>query len=323
MHINSAHDLLQDLTLSNKQQQAVEAYYRNPSGRYFMPVVDILLAHGAVDEARQLLITGLANHPAYSVARICLAELQFEDGEFQQSWHTLEENPVYVKNNLSADLLKLKIATVLKWNDLLYLLVAKLRKEQNLPELEKRLIYEFDRFGVKEAHAFLVDKLQKKGIRLEHVYGSDDRFTDVSENTVDSLEADEFSDEGPHSCDSISNFFVAPLWQIFDKEVIAGSESSIEDLDSLTLARVYREQGFYQKAIEVLRRLVFIAPENELLQREWIEVKSLLEEQKLMERDLDPGLADKMDEVDGLNGRLNTLNQFLIRLDDLERKKNL
>lgn len=314
------HVILDDLILSEQQREAVDLYYSNPKSRNFLPVVDILLSHGAEGEAIHLLVCGLVNHPSYTVARIKLSQLYFNRGDFQQAWQALEASPVGLQDNITAQLIKFKVALILRWDDLFRLLIAKLRSEKNIPRFERDLIIQFDRFGVEEAYGFCVRELERLGIHLRRQGGESQKVKDgeISDADRSEVEGDTFVSE-----DSISGFFVAPLWQIFDRFDETAHRHEAHDLDSLTLVKVYKDQGFYEKALEILKRFVFLAPENDLLQREWIETKALFEEQKLKERSFDPVLAERMNQVQGLNSRLNKLQNFLKRLDDHERTKQI
>jgi hypothetical protein len=66
-----------------------------------------------------------------------------------------------------------------------------------------------------------------------------------------------------------------------------------------------------------------MAPNNELLRKQVAELRSLKEEQERREREFDPELADRMDEVAHLDQRIRTLTTLLEELDHDNKQKDL
>ncbi|MCX6127671.1 MAG: hypothetical protein NTX25_01240 [Proteobacteria bacterium] len=87
------------------------------------------------------------------------------------------------------------------------------------------------------------------------------------------------------------------------------------DLDDLTRARLARRQGLYQAAFEIYERLAYASPGNELLRREFGEIRDLRNSQREIDRQMDPKMADAMEKVRSIDKKIAGLRQILLQLD--------
>ncbi len=319
---------LEAIKLSRSEQIAIEHFGKKPDGRGFFAAAEILAKYQRIDEAIQLLTQGLQRHPHYSVARVYLAFLLSRQFFFREAWTILEASPSPLRGNLTAQVLRLKLAVILNFEPLARSLCLEL-SSQEFQDGEARVIIEHIEIkSFPQLRRDYAAHLGWKGLdQMPHQALYDEAFPQPS-----SIPAQVSASASPlprraSTEDQFANadfrervargFFSSPVHDIFLKQpMTAGLDHA--SLDDLTKARLLRRQGLYQKAFDIYERLVYSSPGNELLRRELAELRELRDNQKQLDQKLDPGLAEAMEKVRQIDRRIQTLNQLLGRLDEYE-----
>jgi hypothetical protein len=96
----------------------------------------------------------------------------------------------------------------------------------------------------------------------------------------------------------IENFHVVPLSEVFVPDSasnsVGGGGQQVE-LDSTTLAEIYAKQGVYSKALSIYRRLLRMAPHNDLIRLKVSEMARLEKEQRSDDLAADPVVFERME----------------------------
>jgi tetratricopeptide (TPR) repeat protein len=302
---------LESEKLSKTDLIALEHFQRKPEGRGFYAVAEILWRTQHAEEAIQLLNLGLERHPHYSVARVFLAQIFFQKRFAKEAWTTLEGSPTPLRTNLTAQILKLKICVIMG-QELSARTLCRELSGHDFQDSEAQTLMQ--QMGIKPFSQLrreyaehlqwplssLVDKRlegAQKEIPTQHLQ---------SQEPI--LASSDFRDRVARG------FFASPISEIFQKVY---QRQSVDDthLDDLTRARLMRRQGLYQKAYDIYERLVYTSPSNELLRREFHDIRELRDNQKLVDQKLDPALADAMERVQGIDRQIAILQTLLRRLD--------
>jgi tetratricopeptide (TPR) repeat protein len=300
--------------LSKPEQIALDHFKKKPEGRGFFAVAEILIRHERIEEAIQLLTEGLERHPHYSVARVYLSQLLFRKHFYREAWDALEASPSSLRTNLTAQILRLKLCVMLGFESQARSLCRELGAlEFQDPEarmiIEKVQIKPFAQLRRDYAEHLkwpgLAPEAPRAGVAQEAV---DTSVKEIQEQALASADFKERVAKG---------FFASPVTEIFVKRTphAALDQASVDDL---TRARLLRRQGLYQKAFDIYERLVYSSPGNELLRREFAEIRELRDTQREIDQRLDPDLAEAMEKVRAIDRRIRILTQVLGQLDAYE-----
>ena len=90
----------------------------------------------------------------------------------------------------------------------------------------------------------------------------------------------------------------------------SGKSTTVE-LDSTTLAEIYAKQGFYAKALAIYRRLLRMAPHNDLIRLKVSEMARLEKGQRDDDLEADPVIYDRMEVVEIIDRQIRFMNQML------------
>lgn len=309
--------ILEKKQLSKSEQIAVDHYKKKPDGRGFFSVAEIMAKHQEWDEAIQVLVFGLERHPSYSVARVFLGHLLFRRHNFVEAYNALDKSPTSLKTNLTAQLLRLKLS-VLLGKEREALEIVKELSSQDFQESEALLIIEqLDIKPFAQVRRDFADFLKVSFNILPQ-----DRQADVelpsfrtADNFLKATTREEEEAQASFRERVAKGFFASPIHSIFSKPLVTLPPDQT-DIDQLTRARLLRRQGLYQKASEILQRLVLEAPNNELLRREYTEICDLRETQKEIDKRMSPEIVESMEKVRKIDAKIRALNDLLSRLDD-------
>lgn len=309
--------ILEEKNLSKSEQIAVDHYKKKPDGRGFFSVAEIMARHQQWDEAIQLLSFGLERHPSYSVARVFLCHLLFRRHSFMDAWTVLEKSPSPLKTNLTAQLLRLKLAVLLgkgsEAKDLVKELASQdFHESETLAIIEQMDIKPFAQVRRDYADVlkipFSVLPQDKQAEAETSAPGSADHFLKAVNREEEEAQVS-FRER------VAKGFFASPIHSLFTKPLITLPPEQ-GDLDEWTRARLMRRQGLYLKASEIYQKLVREAPSNELLRREYAEICDLRDAQKEIDKRMNPEIVEGMERVRKIDDKLRFLNDLLSRLDD-------
>jgi len=335
--------LLLNLPLSRTEREVVRRFEADPLGRTFLPIADILRSHRLLDESLELLSQGVERHPTFAVARVVLARELLQKGMVEPAWRTLESSPVPLRENILAQKLRLRLAVLLGMEAQAKATAQHMLLHQMVDADAKRIIDVMDVTGFADARSKLMQEAEAKGTTLvlptAETSQSASSSPSSSQASAGSTMQEPSRAPSPEAREaeirlaavearlaeadepSLAGFHVVPLDEIFrpssgtepgDSARARGAEGV--ELDSTTLADIYARQGHYSKALVVYRRLLRMAPHNELLRRKVAELVKLEREQKDVDLTVDPSVVDRMESVEIIDRQIRFYNDLLSRL---------
>jgi tetratricopeptide (TPR) repeat protein len=269
------------------------------------------------------------DHPGFSVARVVLSRELFHRGQVLDAWDTLEKAPMPLIDNVLAQKLRFKMALLFGDEISARSSFQQLKVQQGVDPEVKRLMDRIDTEGISLCRDSYKADLIARGIELRlpdpsaiperspaHSAANEKPRGELrhrSRKFVLEYELDEATRR------DIDRFHVVPLPEVFAPGTIteSGDQSrNAVELDSTTLAEIYAKQGFYAKALSIYRRLLRIAPHNDLLRMKVAELSRLEKEQRQDDQETDPVVYERMEVVEVierqerfLRGLLDALNQ--------------
>jgi tetratricopeptide (TPR) repeat protein len=318
--------MVAQLPLSRVEQEVLRRFQEDPSGRQFLPLSDVLRNHKLVDESLELLIQGVHNHPAFAIARVVLARELFQRGQVMDAWEALEKSPLPLADNILAQKLRLKMAVLLGDESTARSAMQLLRVQQGVDPDSRRIFDQLEVDGVQAARDNFRSELQKKGIdlRLPRVAEIQDSPKTQPQQRPEALiqtKGQRFILEyelDPTTRKQIENFHVVPLSEVFvpDMEVAQGVGAAQQvELDSTTLAEIYAKQGVYSKALAIYRRLLRMAPHNDLIRLKVSEMARLEKEQRNDDLAADPVVFERMEVTDLIDRQMRFMQGLLSKLE--------
>lgn len=322
---------LETVGLGRSEQITVDHYRKKPEGRGFFAVAEILAKYQRLDEAIQLLMHGLERHPHYSVARVYLAFLLFNRQLFREAWTVLEGSPSSLRSNLTAQVLRLKLCVVLNFESAARTLCRELQTQEFQDPEAQIIIKQID---LKSFAQLRENYAQHLGWSLNGIPPTTNSTPphSVAPQTLDASRGegrselraaepanwsqDTLADNAEFRRRVATGFFSSPLGELFVKS--SNQSVAPDSLDELTRARLFRRQGVYQKAFDIYERLVYSSPGNELLRREFGEIRELRDAQKEIDQKLDPELAKALERVRTIDKQIQILNLLMERLNEYE-----
>jgi len=297
--------------LGKKNQSALLAKYfnmykKNPRSRVFAPLAESFRKLGMLEDAYKILKEGIRNHPNYTLGYIVLAHCYYDEQKYELTYNTLR--PIIAQNADNISLQKIFAQACIHLGHLeealdtfKYLLfmnpkdkyfadqVKKLEddlmvghkkmtldqliKSPDIPEIKVNPTVDDDWVQVnfsgpensKEEKQLLESNEVKKDLKDEWVMnpptGVDHpilKDTQVKNRSLeDDFYADEFEEEGDID------------------EVNASSLSSDTPIVSHTLIDLYCAQHYYDKAIELLEKILELNPEDLSSRQKLVSVKEL------------------------------------------------
>lgn len=323
--------MARQLPLSRAEQEVVRRFEEDPSGRQFLPLADLLRTHKLVDESLELLAQGVQDHPGFSVARVVLARELFGRGLVLDSWNTMERAPISLTDNVLAQKLKFKMAILLGDEASARTALQHLKVQQGIDPEIKKLSDQLDIEGLVLTRDSYRRDLEKRGIDVRIPLGepviTTGRNRQDSESTFDDRHAIKSREKkfilefelDDSTRKSVEKFHVVPLAEVFVPEAsvesLGGSDKiTTVELDSTTLAEIYARQGFYSKALAIYRRLLRMAPHNDLIRLKVSEMARLDKEQRSDDLESDPVVYDRMEVVEIIDRQMRFMNKLLENL---------
>ncbi|MCX6118394.1 MAG: hypothetical protein NT027_12685 [Proteobacteria bacterium] len=321
-------NLLGHLPLSRTEQEIVARFASDTDGRGFLPVADIFRAHKLNEESVEILLEGVQSHPNFAVARVVLARELYNRGLLLDAWRLLNDSPVPLYDNVLAQKLLFKTAVAFGDESVATQTYEVLKQNQGL---DGEIIKLFDLIvlqGMSSAREIWRNELSSKGIKVGHLPIELDqaplvepkkvkaRSNAATSATTFNLELELDSATKAH----IQQFHVVPLDEVFSGENVGhsnlerGQSLNTIELDSTTLADIYVKQGYYSKALGIYRRLLKLAPHNDLVRMKVSEVAKLEREQRNLDVEEDPVLFDKLEVVEIIDRQIRYFNHLLLKL---------
>lgn len=308
--------LLEKLSLSRTEREVLKRFRSDPEGRSFLPIADILRAHGKIDESLELLVQGVNRHPRFTVARVVLARDLFRKGLIAESWQCLEDSPISIDENILAQKLKFKMTILMRDESGVLRMQRQMTNHKMVDPETQKYIDLITVSGIARCREELVRELVHQGISADNLSqaGMPQRLMDESEVlTEEHVAKPRLSWNDP-----AAGFHVVPLAEVFRPRDLTdnrydASSGSVE-LDSTTLADIYAGQGHYGKALGVYRRLLRLNPNNDFLRKKVAELTRLDRIQNEGSTELDAGMVDQMEQLEIIDSQIQYLHSLMEKL---------
>ncbi len=317
------------LPLSRSEQEVLRRFEQDPGGRQFLPLSDVFRAHKLLDESIELLTQGVQDHPGFSVARVVLARELYHRGLILDAWTVLDQATSSLTDNVLAQKLKYKMAILLGDEGSARSAFQHLKIQQGIDPEIHRIHEQLDMEGLPVARDAFQRELKRRGVDIKLPVVPP--LTSSSErSTLDGLSGGPLSQPPvrtkkfilEYELDDptrkhVENFHVVPLVEVFAPGSEPGpgvAKGSSVELDSTTLAEIYAKQGFYAKALAIYRRLLRMAPHNDLLRLKVSEMARLEKQQRDDDLESDPVLYEKMEIIDIIDRQMRFMNRLLENL---------
>ena len=302
--------LLESTELSQSDRDTLARFEKDPVGRGFLPVGDLLYSKGFINEAIELLMEGVERHPKYSVARVILGKYLYDKGMFVTSWKTLNDVPVSLSDNLLAQHILFRLALILGEEKEARRLLSHM-KDQNLIDhdiehLNRTLQVE----GIKAVKEFLLTAYHEDEIELPK---ENEKIFMSSEKSSESLTGGVTEDYS-----KLGAFHVVPLKEIFAPSESSSSEVEVKgvELDSTTLADIYEKQHHFGRALEIYRRLLRVSPSSDLIRRKISELSKKKQDLENSDLGLSPDIVDNIEDNRTVDSQISMLEGMLEKLGD-------
>lgn len=318
---------LKNQQLSRQDRQTVRRFLSEPKSRLFLSVAELLKAYDQTADCVALLEYGVKGHPSYGAARVILAREYFEQGRFNDAFEMINGSPVALQQNRLAQKILFKTAMILGFFPEADGALTRMKTLDSKDEETAQAADLIDLHG----HAFLrsqlmdrhqpaarADPLAMPLVSTPPLPGlprvADPRIPprpprDSGARTEDLLRKIDLGE--------FSRYKIAKLADIFSGEVQLEGSSQAEhkdltlELDSTTLADIFAAQGHYRRALGIYRRLLRLVPANAHVRNRVRELSKLLEDQKAQDYEIDPDTIEKMEQIDGIDRRMQILQEWL------------
>ena len=288
--------ILDNFPLIKSDRSLLERFRRDPDGRGFLSVAELLKACNFPAESLELLQSGVAAHPRFSAARVVLAREFFQRGMVCEALSIIEESPVNLKTNIMAQKIKLKSLLLLQREQEFCEVLDFLKMERAFDDECERLAQLFHRDGFAKTASVFAARLVADGIPV---------------NITPPSPPPEITPE--HRPPEVSNYWIMPVDEIFFSNNDKGS-SSVAELETKAMAQVYEDQGNHAKALQIYRRLLAKLPHNEFLRHKVIELAQLVKKPKHHHLVLDAATISRIERLDQIDVKLKKCRNFLQKL---------
>ncbi len=219
-----------------------EKVRENPANRLFAPLADAYRKKGRIEEAIEILVQGLSHHPLYISARVLLARCYEDMGEWERARN--------------------------EWKSVLDLDDRNLVALKAMGEIDK-LLGNLDR-SLEWFRKYLDEFPDDDTVR--------ERLAQIESELVSSREPEDVAEEilGPKTFHldleppEYSNGFEPGRGEdsASEEEIsVAEDFEEGESVETITLAEIYAQQGFYERAIDIYTRILARETGNEQIIR--------------------------------------------------------
>jgi tetratricopeptide (TPR) repeat protein len=320
--------MVRQLNLTRSEQEVVRRFEQDPSGRQFLPLSDLLRNHKLIEESLELLTQGVQDHPGFAVARVVLCRELFQRGLLLDAWNVLEQAPAPLVDNVLALKLRYKMAVLLGDETTVRSTFQHLRIQQGIDPEIKKISDQMEIDGIVSTRETFRDDLIRRGIdvRLPQSSPKLPKHPTVKKGELPAIPSPgqkkfildyEISES---TRKDVEKFHVVPLMEVFVPGTYAEQgtydfKHANLELDSTTLAEIYTEQGVYSKALAIYRRLLRMAPHNDLIRLKVSELARLDRIQRQDDLEQDPVVFDRLEVADLIDRQMRFMTGLLNKLN--------
>lgn len=272
-------------------------YQKNSQSRVFAPLAESYRKLGLLDEAYKVLKSGLKHHPDYSLGHLVLANCYFDQGKYQLVHQTLK--PLLARNLDNVQMQKLFAETNIHLGNLeealdTYKYLLFLNPQDKLFAEEVRKLEDDLQVGLKQLTSEQLlspnptAQLETKEDDWVQVNFADKKLLDkssvlpsVSEETAEDAwtmsrpqeKLNPFKVEAVHQKNLEDDFYADEFEEYGDIEEANNEEiESDSPIISHTLIDLYCNQEYFDKAIELLEKIIELNPQDLDSRRKMAEV---------------------------------------------------
>jgi len=258
-------------------------YQKNPRSKVFAPLAESFRKLGMLDDAYKILKDGIRHHPNYTLGYIVLAHCYYDQGKFELTYNTLR--PIVAQNADNISLQKIFAMSCMKLGYLeealdtyKYLLFMN-PKDKFFSEQVKRLE---DDLMVGHKTLSLEQLIKAPDMeRLPAPQGQDDDWVQVNFNQNQAAEESKTENEWVMQKPGISqhpilkeesitvrsledDFYADEFEEYGDIEDSTPGEAPVDSpIVSHTLIDLYCAQQYFDKAIELLNKILELNPKDQ------------------------------------------------------------
>ena len=297
--------------LSKNEIEAIQKYESDPKGRHFYQVAQLLYGASFEDEATEIMMSGVAEHPDYLVARITLSSYLYRKKLFFIAWQTLDHAATSeIEGNILGWSMRFKLALALGYESHASEAAAVLTS-LSLTAAMDQLVTTYTLHGPEAALEILAEELLTSSTELTELVQTQSKgFLTSITSPPKYHEAEPLgeSDKG-----ALSGFYAVPLREVFgasstdDTEVTLGGS----ELDSLTLAEIFEKQHCYERAASIYRRLLAKNPAHEGIKKRMHQLEQKWQQDKLADAGGVEEVLDDLHEKRFLDNKSQFLQSML------------
>lgn len=289
-------------------------YQKNPQSQVFAPLAESYRKLGLIDQALDILRRGMRLHPNYPLAHLCLANCYFDLEKYDLCYKTLQ--PLVSKNLENLSLQKLFATACLKqarFEEALatYKYVLFLNpKDQKIQEQVKLLETQLEG-GVPEK----VQETSSPEKEVETVSLSDAFLEEDSRGLAGWVRKD-FSQGNPEA--EVEKTEEAEGWTFSEgsfplpeKTKEKEREKSQDPVVTHTLVDLYCAQGYHEKGLEILQKILLLNPDDRKTQERLNQLQKMIGE-KSQEGEKSPRAPQ--DEEENVQSVQKVFNLFLEKI---------
>ena len=288
--------ILDNFPLLKSDQVLVERFRRDPDGRGFLSIAELLKACNFPAESLELLQSGVAAHPRFSAARVVLAKEFFQRGMICEALSIIEESPVNLKTNIMAQKIKLKALLLLQREQEFCAVLDFLSADRALDDECERLAQFFHRDGFAKTASAFAARLVSEGVPINITPPSP-----LPPTTQAPIQQE------------AGNYWIMPVNEIFFRNDTKADDNAAE-LETKAMAQVYEDQGNHAKALQIYRCLLAKLPHNEFLRHKVITLAQLVKKPKHHHLVLDAATITKIEQLDQIDLKIKKCRTFLHKL---------
>jgi tetratricopeptide (TPR) repeat protein len=234
--------------LSPQILHLIDQVAKDPTSKLFMPLAEEYMKCGMLDEAMMVLNDGLKAHPYFFSAKVTLGKVYLERDQIEDAKKQFEEVIEVCPDNLFA-----------------HRKLAKIYRDES--DLERA------RTSCQVVLSANPNDAEMKSLRDDIENSHPESKAGVSENPLqEQLEASTVSDtESPQEAMPVeTTSFMA-------EEPVSDSPKQVrEEIATESLADIYVKQGYYEKGMEIYKRLLTQDPSNKAFARKLEETEYLM-----------------------------------------------
>ena len=312
-------DLLNTLPLSKTEQEIVKRFAKEPEGKGFLPVSDILRAHGLTEESLEILVQGLNRFPTYSVARVVLIRELYECGMIAQAWKALIQSPTTLKQNTLAQKLSYRLHVILGKEIEAREIFDHMKRSTMVDQETRKLSDKLDISGIEFVRQELINELEAKGVEI--AFPTDEILkVDVEkpeERPVKSPGIESIPRQAATQSD-VDNFYVVSLKDIFNASDFDDNPNAVvhkgTDLNTKTLAEIYEKQEHFSKALNVYKQLLKNHPSHDFYKNKVAEMSRRVREMQAKEVEIENEIIDQLESVEIIDRQMDFYSSLLNKL---------